>query len=750
MLSYTCGQSGRKLIAFLIAFSVLSFVAASTGAVMPPAKDVVMPAHVAHFQKEMARDYGSSGIALRLQSIKKDKAADPKAAGPVVVPPVVFAVPVILGSYSDNANIFTAGQFQTQLFGANPTGSMSDYYTEVSYSHLNLTGTVYGPFAATGTQAYYVHDNNGLGNSTDYPTNAGGFVVSLLTGADPSIDFSLYDNDGADGVPNSGDDDGFADALIVVFPDGDASAGDNDNIWAHQWQLSASAGQTFVTNDSKSGGGFIRIDVYTVQAAEKGNGTLNQIRPIGVFCHEFGHVLGLPDLYDYDGSSEGIGNWCLMSGGSWGASGSSATEHRPVHMTAWCKAYLGWLTPTLVTSGQTVQIPPVETDAEAYKLWEDAYQGGRYFLLENRTKTGFDADLPGEGVALWHCNDEVFFSNDDDAFRLVDMEEADGANDLDTKANGADAGDLYPGSTVKTSFTDATNPSALDVFGVATGVAATSFADGPGSDVTVTLAPRELEGFTMYQAGPTWLSNWGFSSSVVSYGAMKFTASGAGDLMAIQAGLTKDNPMGYTVRIFNDMVANSPSGLLSTTSGTFPSVATDRYSQVSLSTPVPLSLGQPFVVDVGWGPVPYAVPFTIREPISGNSYFSGDGANYTRWTDKDVAIRARIRFPVSDVADNPDGNLPDNYRLAQNYPNPFNPETVIGYSVPKRSAVELAVFNLLGQKVRTLVNRTQPAGDYTKSWDGTDDLGREVASGVYLYRLTTDNVAGSRKMMLLK
>ena len=65
---------------------------------------------------------------------------------------------------------------------------------------------------------------------------------------------------------------------------------------------------------------------------------------IGVFCHEFGHVLGLPDLYDTDNSSEGLGQWCLMASGSWGGNGSS--PQTPTHMSAWCKQKLGWVTPS--------------------------------------------------------------------------------------------------------------------------------------------------------------------------------------------------------------------------------------------------------------------------------------------------------------------------------------------------------------------------------------------------------------------
>ncbi|HQU70642.1 MAG TPA: T9SS type A sorting domain-containing protein [Calditrichia bacterium] len=93
----------------------------------------------------------------------------------------------------------------------------------------------------------------------------------------------------------------------------------------------------------------------------------------------------------------------------------------------------------------------------------------------------------------------------------------------------------------------------------------------------------------------------------------------------------------------------------------------------------------------------------------------------------------------------------DGFELAQNYPNPFNPSTHITYSLGKRAEVSLQVYNLLGQKVRTLVkNHNQVAGLYKIQWDGRDDDGRKVASGVYFYRLKAGDFIRSRKMMLVK
>jgi subtilisin family serine protease len=95
-------------------------------------------------------------------------------------------------------------------------------------------------------------------------------------------------------------------------------------------------------------------------------------------------------------------------------------------------------------------------------------------------------------------------------------------------------------------------------------------------------------------------------------------------------------------------------------------------------------------------------------------------------------------------------NIP-RHSLSQNYPNPFNPTTTIAYSIPKQSHVNLFIYNIIGQKVRILVEGSQSAGSHAVSWDGTDENGQQVASGIYLYQLSTiDGVSQVKKMILLK
>lgn len=107
-------------------------------------------------------------------------------------------------------------------------------------------------------------------------------------------------------------------------------------------------------------------------------------------------------------------------------------------------------------------------------------------------------------------------------------------------------------------------------------------------------------------------------------------------------------------------------------------------------------------------------------------------------------------FQSLSVEETPSGYLPTTFTLYQNYPNPFNQSTVIEFDLLSRNRVRIAVINVLGQEVRTLVDDVFPVGNHRTSWDGTDGSGIPVASGIYFYHMQTDIEAASRKLLLLK
>lgn len=372
--------------------------------------------------------------------------------------------PVICGLYSNSgANPWPISEIQSELFdGPWPTQTMSEYYEEVSYNQFHLDGTAYGWYRSQYTQAYVVGSYYGLGPDA----HVGDFIVDLLEDCDPTTDFGQYDNDGPDNIPNSGDDDGIVDALYVIHdgPGGEIGA---NNIWSHSWSLQWAYGSNFVTDDPRTGGGYIQIGPYIIQPAVNGNG---QIIEIGVFCHEFGHALGLPDLYDGDYSSQGVGVWCLMGGGSWN------TPTYPAHPLAWCRYKLGWINPTQIATWLHDQpITPIETSGQAFMLWTQGLYDYQYFMVENRQRIGSDVNLPGEGLCIWHIDEYAQQTNE--FHPLVDMEEADGLQQLTYNVNSGDWGDVFPGSSDNHWFDEYTNPSTLDYFGNPTWVAVWNISD---------------------------------------------------------------------------------------------------------------------------------------------------------------------------------------------------------------------------------------------------------------------------------
>jgi hypothetical protein len=94
--------------------------------------------------------------------------------------------------------------------------------------------------------------------------------------------------------------------------------------------------------------------------------------------------------------------------------------------------------------------------------------------------------------------------------------------------------------------------------------------------------------------------------------------------------------------------------------------------------------------------------------------------------------------------------VPDEFSLHQNYPNPFNPTTTILYDLPEAAMVHLVIYDVLGREVRTLINQDLTAGYHKAVWDATDDLGRPLSGGLYIYRINTGEYSKTMKMLLLK
>ncbi|HET9963071.1 MAG TPA: M6 family metalloprotease domain-containing protein [Nitrospiraceae bacterium] len=367
---------------------------------------------------------------------------------------------VVLIDFSDRTMGQTTTHFNDLFFstGVLPHGSVKEYYKEVTGSLVDITGEVRGPYRMPQTLAWYANNNFGIGKPSGTP-RANIMARDAAAAADADVNYAPYDNDG----------NGYVDAFVVIHAgSGGEQTGNPGDIWSHKWTL-----------PSEYNADGTKIFAYL---------TVPEDCRLGVCAHELGHLLfGFPDLYDTDYTSEGIGNWCLMAGGSWNGSAAGAQAGDiPAHPSAWCKVNQGWATVTNVTSTGTLTISDVKTSRNVNRLWKDGAGGSEYFLLENRQRSGYDAGLPGDGLLIWHI-DENQPGNTDENHYKVGLVQADGKRDLELDHNRGDSGDPYPGSSNNSSLTDSTTPNSKSYAGANTCV---SISNISASAATMTATVR--------------------------------------------------------------------------------------------------------------------------------------------------------------------------------------------------------------------------------------------------------------------
>ncbi len=383
----------------------------------------------------------------------------------------------ILVDFSDHpATVTSLTQFDNLVFAPQVVGrgSVRDYYADVSHGQVDLV-TVNLP-STTGwqrapqTYAYYVNSQYGWGA---YPQNAGRMVEDILPYVDPLVDFSNYDNDG----------DGAVDTLLVIHAGTGAEFSQNTgDVWSHASSISMMGGSPSIYDG-------VLVDRYVT--VPEG---LDFLTPavtatstdmtIGVIAHEIAHGLfGLVDLYDLDLSSNGIGQWGLMSYGNW--NGPSIWDpyisqwvtggSSPALPSAWSRIVAGLDTYYMAFGPvDSTCLPPVETSPAGmiYRFKSTGVEPQEYFLVENRQKLtgGYDEYLPASGLLIWHVDEAQWAiyggpNNDSECTStphcwgscasthyLVALEQADGLDGLENGTNRGDGGDPFPGSTNNTAW----------------------------------------------------------------------------------------------------------------------------------------------------------------------------------------------------------------------------------------------------------------------------------------------------------
>jgi M6 family metalloprotease-like protein len=414
---------------------------------------------------------------LKPPLIQKKILPSPAAEPEYILPPASgeIKVLVLLAKFTDRAESYPAGIFEQLTFGL--SGSLKSYYAEVSYGSLNLIpaqescGTADDGITEW-RELPYAHPNTG---SSTGEANLQ-LTKDILTLNDDCVDYASFDQD-LDGSLA-------ADELqIVVVVAGWERAYSDFNapsIWAHSFYLDF---LELPLLDGVTIGSYYEQSYYAQIGEIHGTAENQHPATLGVLAHEFGHLLNWPDLYDVDGSTNGVGRWSVMGSGSWNKAGTWDGD-TPAHPDAWSKWYQGWLTPVEISGNQTdLVVNQAEDSPQAYLVrpnpknidWIFNYHTGRgqYFLVENRELSGYDAGLPGCGILIWHVNEYTTFSNQAnarDAAPLVSLEQADGLDQLGNSENRGDEGDPFPGSTGNLQFDLSTTPNSNRLDGGISGV----------------------------------------------------------------------------------------------------------------------------------------------------------------------------------------------------------------------------------------------------------------------------------------
>lgn len=315
--------------------------------------------------------------------------------------------------------------------GYGASGSSYDFYYTSSAGQFLPKFDVYGPINLPQTYAYY-----GANDMYGSDRNAGEMIKDALDILDDQIDYSNYDRN----------DDGYVDNVYVFYAGfGEADTMMENTIWPHSWQLQYALGYTPEYDG-------VKVDKYATSNELSGDSSFDGI---GTFCHEFAHVLGLPDLYEttYSTGAFTPGEYSAMDSGPYNGNG-----YVPPTFSSYERYALEWLNPVLLDHAVTINVAPLTRGNVAYKIPANKDNAKEYFLFENRQQESWDEYIPGHGMIIWHIDyDEQkwYYNqvNNTPDHQHVDIIEAD-----NTPTAGTRGGDTFPGTNNVYEFTESSRP----------------------------------------------------------------------------------------------------------------------------------------------------------------------------------------------------------------------------------------------------------------------------------------------------
>lgn len=369
-------------------------------------------------------------------------------------------------SFSDNPQAEMKAMLNEPGYSGNYcTGSAADFFRASSNGVYQPIFDVYGPVDLNKPYSYYGRNTNGQ------DTAPWEMVADACQALDDEVDFSIYDTNG----------DGYVDNVYVFYAGYGANEGAGDDfIWPHAFNL-----RYAMTPPVLDG---VTIDHYACSnelTLRTINGDPKTHSGIGTFCHEFGHVLGLPDVYatNYTGAFT-PGAYCVMDHGSY-----NNNSRTPPLYSIYEKYALEWEKPIDITNGADINMQPTVDGGYAYRVTIDPSRPTEYYLFENRQQHGWDTFIPGHGMMVWHVDyDKSIWDanivNDNPQHQYLDLVEADGSAD-----EGSQAGDLFPGTSGRSEFTgNAASP--YPAFANWNGRATQLDISNIGEDVTGTVSLR--------------------------------------------------------------------------------------------------------------------------------------------------------------------------------------------------------------------------------------------------------------------
>jgi len=380
------------------------------------------------------RDYVNESKSMRSKRISSASEAVSKNAFPTVGSPKSL---VILVNFKDLAYVTpNPKQSFSDLLNLNGyavnggTGSAKDYFSECSNGVFNPNFVVVGPFTLPENYSFYGENTSGSDK------NPRQMVVDACKLADDAgVDFSEYDTDG----------DGVVDNIFIYYAGNNEAEGASSNtIWPHRWALA---------NGSFKFDGKI---VYDYACTSELRGTGNTMCGIGTFCHEFGHVLGLPDYYaTNDANHHTLSYWNIMDAGAYLNQGRT-----PPTYSAYDRFLIDWIKPIELKESNTLTLPSLIESNQAYLISKDGNHNlngsnpnpTEFFMIENRKRISFDSYLPNSGLLITRINYNATTwnnngPNNSELLMGVDIMEA------DMLATGASlAGDVFPGTSNVSTF----------------------------------------------------------------------------------------------------------------------------------------------------------------------------------------------------------------------------------------------------------------------------------------------------------